>query len=110
MDALAVANEARTFLKNYVLKKMFFSPPDVVEAAVDDPDDEEADAKLVLMFQHAVPKKDAQDELLIIFTCGRDLSEDDPAVVKAAGECMAAVKEALPNLAAYKIEVRIERR
>jgi hypothetical protein len=108
MDPYQIANAAADFLDKYTVEKSFFSPPKVVAALEQDPEDEEARANTVLMFQHAAPG-DEPDELFFIFHCGQEISEEDPAVVRAADDCMRALKAALPELASFKIDVEINR-
>jgi hypothetical protein len=108
MDANKVVNEAAEFLENYTLEKDFFSPPDVVAALEADPEDEEAKANTVLMFRQTAPGDDP-NELYCMFTCGQELSEEDPAVVKAANDCIGALKAAMPELSPFKIQVEITR-
>jgi hypothetical protein len=108
MNPTQIAEEARKFLRRYISKKRWFSPPDVATALLDDPEDEEALANVILMFS-GVSSKEGTDEMRIAFFCGSEVSDTDPAVKQAAEECVREAKAAIPDLAKFKIEVQVDR-
>jgi hypothetical protein len=108
MDANQIADEARKFLRKYISKKRWFSPPAVASVLLDDPEDEEALANVILMFS-SVSAKDGTDQIQLAFFCGSEVSDTDPAVKQAVEECVREVKAAVPGLASYKIEAQVDR-
>lgn len=112
MDIAQAGEVATQFIRQYVKSKNFWTPQEVIDAAAEDPDDDES--TLILCPGSIAPDPRDPEALWIVFLCGVVIDVDTLVTVnrpeqrQRVEETLAALRQAHPELAGTRARVSME--